>query len=154
MLTTTSNTGRAPPTSLATRKRPCSPCAKVASTIGAADAFFLDAAETLDRGRRVGTLCWTRLELAGATSSVGIGNTEILPEAARVSRLCCVEDGVDEMGTDKAIVRASESKGIEAIILPSAEEPLCVSGTSQTYTNRSASAMVRNRVDGVCEASH
>lgn len=103
----------------------------------------------------MGTLCCVRLELAGGTNSVGIGNTDIFPDAARVSRVCLSVMEVDgEVGEvegeiDNEIDRASESSGMEATIFPFGKEDLLceVSGTSQIYTKRSPSAMDRNRLE-------
>src|ERR1700733_1154321 len=96
-------------------------------------------------------LCCVRTVLAGGGSSCGIGYIDIFPEAESVRRVCLSGLSGERCETDNEKFRASESKGIEAIGLPSVEGP---SVASQIYKKRSASASERKRVDGTCEASH
>lgn len=73
LLTTTLNTGRMPPTILATFILPTAFGTKDTSVILATDEDFLDDKVTIDRGRSVGTLCFVFSELPDGVSSEGIG---------------------------------------------------------------------------------
>ncbi len=81
----------------------------------------------VDFGAKVGTFDF--FEGLGVARSEGRGNIDILPDAETARRVWDFEEDEVLGGVERAVVRTSESRGIEAATLPSAPE---VSGTSHT----------------------
>lgn len=100
--------------------------------------FFVEDTVIVLRGERVGTLDFVVDALTEQSASRG--NTATRPEADTVRSVFVVGDDCNE---DSAIVRTSESSGIEAVTRPSDADVPSI-GTSQRYTNRSASATDKN----------